>query len=122
MEVYYKAMYHFENVPLILQDWMAKAYMKHRSEAVKIFNEHIDRVNKEWNLLGKPTTFGDYVEDINPEYCEFINRSIQPYIDDLNKKLGLFCKYRLGEYADIEGYLPLLKKIQIMDYTKRSKD
>lgn len=103
---YYRVNYHYEGVPKVLQELTANEFMKNRNMAVEIFNEHIDEVNRQWDTLEKQMSFGDYLDDINPEYTRFINESIQPYIDRLNKTLPSFCKYKLGEYANIEGYLP----------------
>mgnify|MGYP006990173936 CR=1 FL=1 len=52
--------------------------MKHRSEVVKIYREHIGAVNDEWNLTGKEFAFGEYIEDINPEYSKLVYDRIQP--------------------------------------------
>lgn len=110
--VYFKVFYHFERVPRFMRDRMKKEYMKNRSEVVEIFNEHIDRVNEEWKSTGKPAAFGEYIEDINPEYSKFIFDRIQPYINVANE-LFPYCKYKIDKFGDIVGYIPFIKKSKI---------
>lgn len=105
MELRCKVEYIYENVPPILRNIMAKAYMRDRDKIVAIFNEHIAEVNSEWDLIGKPSAFGEYIEDINPEYVRFVITRIQPYIDQANKNFKL-CKFKLDKYCDIVGYIP----------------
>lgn len=112
MELLFTVTYHFENVPRFMQKIMQMEFMKHRNEIVGVFNDYIDEANKEWDLTGKPAAFGDYVEDINPEYVNCIKRRIQPKIDALNKQFPI-CKYRIDEIGDIVGYLPWIKNSKI---------
>lgn len=105
MELRCKVEYVYENVPSILRNIMANAYMRDRDKITAIFNERIDEVNSEWDLIGKPAAFGEYIEDMNPEYIQFVNERVQPYIDQANKSFKL-CKFKLDEYCDIVGYIP----------------
>ena len=111
-ELLFEVTYHFENVPQFMQKTMQMEFMKHRNEVVNIFNDRIDEVNKKWNLTGKPAAFGDYVEDINPEYAAFIKNQIQPEIDVLNERFPI-CKYYIDDIGDIVGYLPWISKSKI---------
>lgn len=97
--------YHFEKVPFNRRALLQDEFMKNRNVVVRIFNAHIDEVNNEWDLTGKPATFGDYLEDINPEYVAFIKDRIQPFIDEFNKS-SEHCWYDIDEYGDIIGRLP----------------
>ena len=106
-EKYFKVFYHFEKVPRFMQKYMREEFMKHRSEVVRIFQEHIDGVNDEWTLTGKEFAFGEYIEDINLVYDR-----IQPFIDVANK-LFPYCKYKIDEYCDIVGYLPFIRKSKL---------
>lgn len=100
--------YVYENVPSILRNIMANAYIQNRDKITDIFNEHIDWVNSEWDLIGKPAAFGEFIEDINPEYVKFVNERIQPYIDRVNEGFTL-CKFKLDEHCDIVGYIPYIE-------------
>ena len=105
MELRCEVKYIYENVPSFLRGIMANAYMRDRDMITDIFNEHILEVNSEWDLTGKSAAFGDFIEDMNPEYVQFVNDRIQPYIDQANKRFKL-CKFKLDEHCDIVGYLP----------------
>lgn len=111
-EVYATATYHLVNIPKFLRDIVQKSYEKHYNEVVNLFNEHIDMANKIWDMTEEPFAFGDKSEDLNPQYVYCIQRHIQPYIDVFNRRL-LFCRYRLGEYAEITGYVPFIPKSKI---------
>ena len=111
-EKYFKVFYHFEKVPRFMQKYMREEFMKHRSEVVRIFQEHIDGVNDEWTLTGKEFAFGEYIEDINPEYSKLVYDRIQPFIDVANK-LFPYCKYKIDEYCDIVAYLPFIRKSKL---------
>ncbi len=100
--------YIYENVPSILRNVMANDYMRDRDKIVEIFNEHIDEVNSEWNLTGKPAAFGEFIEDMNPEYTQFVNERIQPYIDRANENFKL-CNFKLDDHCDIVGYIPAIE-------------
>lgn len=112
MELLFEVTYHFENVPKFMQKIMQRKFMKHRNEVVDVFNDHIDEVNKKWDSIGKPAAFGEYEEDINPEYVDHIRRYIQPEIDVLNKRF-LICKYCIDNIGNIVGYLPWIKNSKI---------
>ncbi len=111
-ELLCKVTYHFENIPSFMQKVMETEFMKHRSEVVKVFNNRICEVNRKWDLTGKPAAFGDYAEDINPEYVLFIRKEIQPAIDVLNKHFPI-CKYCIDDVGDLVGYLPWVRKSKI---------
>lgn len=66
-------------------------------------------------------SFGDYLEDINPEYVKEIQKTIQPFINDINKKF-IFFKFKIDQYGDIVGYIPFIKKSKLwMTELKSSK-
>ena len=109
---YCEVFYHYENIPKFLQKIMRKWYMKNRHEAVLIFHNYIDLVNKEWGLTGEPCSFGEYLEDINPKYAKFVQDKIQPHIDLLNKNYALF-KYKIDEYGDLVAYIPVIKNSKL---------
>lgn len=104
--------YHFEHVPRFMRKFVQKEFMKNRNEVVDIFNDHIDEVNKLWDLTGKPAAFSDHVKDINPEYVDHIKNYIQPAIDAVNKKFPI-CKYRIDDIGNIVGYIPIIRKSKI---------
>lgn len=111
-EGYYQVCPQFENIPSFMQGVMWNAFVDHRNEVVEVINELIDEVNKQWDLTGKPAAFGDYVEDVNPEYVEFMRTKIQPRIDVLNKSFKL-CKYCIDDIGDIVEYIPWIPKSKI---------
>lgn len=111
-ERYFKVFYHFKKLPRFMRKRMKKEFMKNRNEVARIFREHIKAVNDEWNLTGKEFAFGEYIEDINPEYSKLVYDRIQPFIDAANK-LFPYCKYKINEYCDIVGYLPFIKKSKL---------
>ena len=110
-EGYYKVIFHFENIPKFLYEITKSEFMKNYNMVVDLFNELIEHANECWSLTGKKAC-GEDDELINPEYTKFINDYIQPHIDILNDTF-LFCKYRLGQYCDITGYLPFIKNSKI---------
>lgn len=111
-ESYYTVEYHYENIPSFLHKIMREWFMKNRNDVADIYNKHIDSVNKEWNLTGEPSSFGDYIEDINPKYVKLIQNRIQPRIDLMNNKFTLF-KYKIDEYGDIIAYIPFIKNSKL---------
>ncbi len=120
-EGYYRIHPHFENIPSFMQNIMWNAYLKHREEAVNIYNELIDEVNKQWNLTGEPAAFGDYAEDVNPKYIKLLRDKIQPRINVLNKHL-LLCKYCIDDIGDIVGYIPWICNSKIYLTLEHVKD
>lgn len=112
-EQLYKVCYHYENIPHFLQKSMSEWFINNRSKVVEIFNGYIDGVNSEWELSGEPYSCGEFSEDINPAYVEFIQNKIQPLIDYyINRKMRIF-KFKLDEYANIVGYIPFIKNSKI---------
>ncbi|MCM1090091.1 MAG: hypothetical protein NC413_04560 [Muribaculum sp.] len=111
-EVYFKVFYHFEKVPRFMRKRMREEFMKNRSKVVRIYHEHIKAVNDEWALTGKEFAFGEYIEDINPEYSKLVYNRIQPFLDVANKSFP-YCKYKIDQYCDIVGYLPFIKKSKL---------
>ena len=110
--LYYTVEYHYENVPSFLHKTMREWFMKNRSDVVAIYNKYIDSVNKEWDLTGEPSSFGDYIEDINPKYVKLIQNRIQPQIDLINNRF-MFFKYKIDEYGDIIAYIPFIKNSKL---------
>lgn len=111
-ERYFKVFYHFEKVSRFMRKHMREEFMKHRNEVARIFREHIKVVNDEWTVTGKEFAFGEYIEDINPEYSKLVYDRIQPFINVANKSFP-YCKYKIDEYCDIVGYLPLIRKSKL---------
>ncbi len=111
--VYFKVKYHYENVPKILRTKIPKIYFKGRNEVAHIFNDVICEVNDLWDKTGKPAAFGDCIEDINPEYTKFVNDAINPIIARKVNRKRWFLKFRLGEYSDVEAYIPFIKGSRI---------
>lgn len=115
MTEYYGINFHFESVPKMLQEKLSGIFMKYRNEVVEIFNRYIDKVNRDFDKTGKPCALGDFAEDLNPEYVEFINDRIQPHIDDFNDRYPFkyFMRFKLDECGDIVGYIPGIKDSKI---------
>ena len=111
-DLYVKVHFHYERIPKIMQNHVGKAFMENRSEVVQIFNELIDAVNKEWDITGKPCAFGEYLQDINPEYANFIRKKIQPSIDSINKRF-ILCRYKIDKYGALVGYVPFIRRSRI---------
>lgn len=109
MEKYYNVIFNYENVPKFMQKSMRKWFMNNRSKVVHIFNEHIDDINKLWESTGEPYSFGDFIEDINPKYVNYIRKRLAPYLKVINKRFKVF-KFRINDVGDIVGYIPLIKK------------
>lgn len=103
-ERYFKVFYHFIRVPKFMRRRMKKEFMKNRNEVARIFREHIKAVNDEWNLTGKEFAFGEYIEDINPEYSKLVYDRIQPFIDVANKSFP-YCKYLFSFSQKLQGLL-----------------
>ena len=105
-EQLFKVYYHYENIPAFLRKSMRSWFMCHRNEVVRIFNENIDEVNSEWKLSGEPYSYGEFLEDVNPEYVKLVQDKIQPLIDgSINQKHEIF-KFKIDEYGDIVCYIP----------------
>ena len=118
-EQLFKAYCHYENIPKFLRKSMRNWFINHRSEVVKIFNESIDGVNSEWELSGEPYSYGEFLEDVNPAYIKLIQNKIQPLIDDsINQKMTIF-KFKIDEYGDIVGYMPLINNSKMYVFFKQ---
>ena len=101
--------YHYENIPRFVRESMSKWFIKNRHEVVSIYNNLINWVNQKWDTTDKPCSFGEYAEDINPEYVKLIQKLIQPSVDLwVNTKFRMF-KYKIDEYGDIVAYIPFIK-------------
>lgn len=111
-ELYYRVVYHYENIPKYLYRPMRKWFMKNRSEVVHVYNELIDSVNKEWKSTGELWSFDDFIEDINPEYGKLIQARIQPSVDSINRRFWVF-KFKIDRYGDIIGYIPFIKNSKL---------
>ena len=85
--------FNYEHIPRFMTNRMSDWFIKNRHSVVKVFNNHIEEVNKKWELTGEPYSFGDYLEDINPEYVKEIQKTIQPFIN--------------------VGYIPFIKKSKL---------
>lgn len=115
--VYFKAEYRYTNIPKFLQELVARKYMENRCKVVELFNSKIDEVNEHYESTGKPFAFGEYEEDINPEYVACIRKYIQPLFDEANKHFYV-CRYMLGEYGQIIGYVPFIRNSKIELFLK----
>lgn len=113
MEMLFKAKFTYENVPEFIQPLIADLFMKTRNMAVKVFNEHIDEVNAEWNLTGEKASFGKFIEDINPKYEKLLIDRIQPYIDERINKRNKVVEVYIGEYGDLYGRVKAFKGSKI---------
>ena len=111
-EMLCKVYYNYEHIPRFMRNRMCDWFIKNRHSVVKVFNNHIQDINKKWELTGKPYAFGDFLEDINPEYVKEIQKTIQPFIDDINKKFICF-KFKIDRYGDIVGYIPFIKNSKL---------
>lgn len=108
MKELFKVYYHYENIPAFLRKSMRSWFMCHRNEVVRIFNENIDEINSEWKLSGEPYSYGEFLEDVNPEYVKLVQDKIQPLIDgSINQKHEIF-KFKIDEYGDIVCYIPYI--------------
>lgn len=110
--LYAKVEYHYENIPKWLQDFVAKRFILHYNEVVAVFNAHINEVNSEWKSTGELYAFGDYLEDINPEYVKYVQKRIQPSINIVNKRFYL-CRYKIDNYGGLVGFIPFIKDSKI---------
>ena len=99
--------FHLENMPEIsdtFRNIIISEFVSCREEFVKVFNVKIGEVNDIWDRTGKPATFGEYLEDINPEYIELIRKYFTDDLNRINKKH--FIKCYISKYGDVEGNLP----------------
>lgn len=109
----YRAKFSYDRVPVLIQRYAAYRFMKLRRLAVEPYNALISKVNGEWDKTGKPYAFGDYVEDINPEYVCFVQDHIQHVIDkDVNRESGLV-KVFIDQYGDLCGRIDCIKGSKI---------
>lgn len=109
MEKYYRVIFNYKNVPKFIQKPMSKWFMDNRSEAIRVYNEHINDINEFWKSTGEPYSFGDFIEDINPRYVNCIRKKLAPHLKIINKRFKVF-KFRIDDIGDIVGYIPLIKK------------
>ena len=82
-----------------LQELFVEGY----NECCHLFNEHIDNINKEWDKLDKPCAFGEYIEDINPEYVNFIRERLHQRFINLNVDQMINHNSPLEFYIDDHG-------------------
>lgn len=79
-------------------------FLNSYNDVANIVNKHLDYANATWDKTGKPTSFGSYVEDINPEYVEHIRQIVKPDLDMYNHKLQGVVQFELDEYSNIRAY------------------
>lgn len=77
-------------------------YMDQYNYFVDIFNDNIDETNRRFEALGEPACFGDYVEDVNPNYVAMIRDDMLKYFAPMNAKTKVF-NYEIGKYGQIIG-------------------
>lgn len=120
----YYAEFHFdnlENYPLLNNDkfkeMVKQIYVKGRSKACDVFNEYIGEVNEEWDKLGKPASSGSYVEDINPEYSQFVRDSFKQRFINLNAEIhnefNCPLEFFLDDVCDIRARLRIFPEVEI---------
>ena len=115
--------FHFDNLDkyyLMNNDTFKEAvknlFIHYRHEFCEVFNAKIDEINKAWDETGKPCSFGDYVEDMNPEYSKFIKDRLDNDFDKLNKDLNknhCLIEFYLDEYCDICAKLRRFPDVKI---------
>lgn len=117
-EKYYKPNVHIENIEKYktldndtVKDSIKEIFLKFRNTYVDLFNSKIDEINKAWDKIGEPASFGDYIEDINPKYSKIIKETIQPLFDEMNAKLHLPLLFYVTDYGDIEAKLNIIQDI-----------
>lgn len=66
-------------------------YCKKYNEAVDIFNENIERINKEFDAA-YPEMKEVWAEPNWTTYCKFISERIDPLIKELNFKTDDYCQ------------------------------
>ena len=73
-----------------LKDRLTRIFMNNYNPFTEVFNKEIGKINEEWDETGKEASFGEYVEDFNPEYIEFIraNEKIRSGFRYLNRQLN----------------------------------
>lgn len=105
----------------VFKESLLRLYLEHRSKICNIFNDKISSINEEWDKTGKPCSFGDYIEDMNPEYSKFIKDRIMPEINKLNDKLNNYpIEYYLDDYCDVRGKLKERPTITIGVWLKKA--
>ena len=69
---------------------LTRIFMENYNPFTEVFNKEISKINEAWDETGKDASFGEYVEDINPEYIEFIrsNEKIKAGFRNLNRQLS----------------------------------
>lgn len=106
----------------IFKESLLKLYLEYRSKICNIFNDKIPSINEEWEKTGKPCSFGDYIEDMNPEYSKFIKDRILPEIQKFNNELNNYpIEYYLDDYCDIRAKLKERPEITIGVWLKEKE-
>jgi hypothetical protein len=106
----------------VFKESLLKLYLEYRSQICNIFNDKIPSINEEWDKTGKPCSFGDYIEDMNPEYSKFIKDRILPEIQEFNNKLDKYpIEYYLDDYCDIRAKLKAKPEITIGVWLKEKE-
>lgn len=111
-ETFYKIVYNYERVPKFLQKSMAEWFMKHRSKVVNIYNEHISKINSEYDSLGKSIADGDNEWGINAEYGRFVRSKMRPHLRSINKQFIIF-QYDIDDIGDIIAYVKGIKNSKL---------
>lgn len=86
-----------------LEGRLTTIFMDHYNDAVDIFNSKIGDINEAWDKTGKEASFGDYAEDVNPEYVDFIRERIKDDLDELNNRLEHEEHFPMDYMVDDEG-------------------
>lgn len=105
--------YHFDNIekyPLLDLDSfkteLGKIYLHYRNVFADIFNSKINDINEAWDETGEPPSFGDYAEDVNPKYVEFIKDRLDDDFKEANDRIkaeGCMLEFYLDDICDIRA-------------------
>lgn len=117
-EKYYKAHVHIENIEKYdtlnndtFKDAVKGVFLAYRNTYADLFNSKIEEINKAWDKVGEPASYGDYIEDINPNYVNIMVEKVQPLFDEMNEKLRLPILFYVNEYGDIGARLNIIKDV-----------
>ena len=109
-----------------VQNALMQLFVDKREDLAIIFNRKIDKINKDFELTGKPCSLvpdGEkaYAEDINPEYANFIIAALKYDVDNYNAKLAESkypLRYYFDPYVDIRAYLADKPEVNVGIYLK----
>lgn len=105
----YIVKFHFENIPLEMRKDFAERFVYWRELAVAATDQLFEELNDKWEKTGKEFSLGPYMEDLNPEYVEFMISKLQPVVDEKVNRFSGECRIAFSKWMELEMTITTIK-------------